>query len=83
VSVTLELSPELHARLARAAQARGLSLEAYMRIVIERAGVADPNSEAELTEFRAVLDSLAEASETLPILSSEQFRRECIYQDHE
>jgi hypothetical protein len=83
MGLTVELTPEVHARLAREAQARGLALEAYVRTLLEHAGLPDSVTAAELEEFRAMLDSLAQDSAAIPLLSSEHFRRESIYQDHD
>ena len=83
MSITLELSPELHARLAREAQARGMALETYLRTLIEEVSGPRPALALDLDEFQAVLDTLAERSANLPPISSEHFRRERIYQGHD
>jgi hypothetical protein len=83
MSLTLEVPAELFARLTKAAQARGLPLEAYVRAVIEQAGAPDSGREADLAELRRALDALAQGSAELPVLTSEQFRRETIYQGHD
>jgi hypothetical protein len=83
VSITLELDPELAARLAMEAQARGMALEAYLQVLIERAGALESLVPPGLKEFRMTLDALAEGSAQLPPLSSESFSRESIHQDHQ
>ena len=69
MSVVLELQPELEARAAQAAEARGLPVEDYLKAILERALIAadTPSSELTLEEFDALMDELAEGSDDLPV----------------
>jgi hypothetical protein len=73
------------ARLAAQAQARGVSLDTYVRNLIEeQAAAVDPREPPmTLERFEAELDALAADSETLPYLPAEALTRESFYQDHD
>lgn len=83
--ITLELTPNVAARLAAQAQARGLSLDTYVRNLIEeQAAAVDHRAQhMPLEQFEAELDALAADSETLPYLPAEALTRESFYQDHD
>lgn len=82
MSVTLNLRPETERRLAEAAAARGVSVEAYLTSLIEwNAPSSAPISNDE--QFEADMDLLAEGSEALPALPPGAFSRESIYADHD
>ena len=73
MTVTLELGPEVEAQLLAQASARGLSLDDYLKRVVElqaSAGVA-------LKErgFEALIDSFPQE----PVLSDEAISRDSIY----
>lgn len=83
--LTLELSPELEARLAAEARARGLDLPAYAAEVLATATPLLPGEKPQRTpeEVRAWLDELAQFSSQVPSMPGETFSREMIYQDHD
>ena len=83
--ITLELTPHVAASLAAQARARGVSLDAYVRHLIEAqaAAVDYRDQPMPLEPFEAELDALAADSETLPYLSAEALTRESFYQDHD
>lgn len=83
MTMTLELAPHVAARLA--AQARGVSLDTYVRTLIEAQAAAVDQREPPMTlePFEAELDALAADSETLPSLPAEALTRESFYQDHD
>jgi hypothetical protein len=83
MTITLEFSPELEARLIMQARARGIEVAAYVRTLIEQAIALQARSRLTFDEFRAALDALAEGSEKLPALPSEAFTRESIYHHHD
>jgi hypothetical protein len=84
MTITLELTPHVAASLTAQAQARGLSLDTYVRNLIEEQAAAVDHREQPMTlePFEAELDALAADSETLPYLPAEALTRESFYQDH-
>ncbi|MBK9166007.1 MAG: hypothetical protein IPM24_00935 [Bryobacterales bacterium] len=83
MTVYLELRPEIEANLAAQAEARGLSLDSYLRQVLEDLAQAAPSAAVSLEDLRAALDALAAMGNDLPHLPSSAFSRETIYQDHD
>jgi hypothetical protein len=83
--ITLELTPHVAASLAAQAQARGVSLDTYVRHLIEEQAAAVDHREQPmpLEQFEAELDALAADSETLPYLPAEALTRESFYEDHD
>ena len=84
MTITLELTPNVSASLAAQAQARGVSLDTYVRNLIEAQAAAVDHREQPTTlePFEAELDALAADSETLPYLPAEALTRERFDQDH-
>jgi hypothetical protein len=85
MTITLELTPHVAASLVAQAQARGVSLDTYVRNLIEAQAAAVDHREQPmpLEPFEAELDALAADSETLPSLPAEALTRESFYQDHD
>ena len=85
MTITLELTPHVAASLAAQAQAHGVSLDTYIRNLIEERAAAVDHREQHMTLdlFEAELDVLAADSETLPYLPAEALTRESFYQDHD
>jgi hypothetical protein len=79
MTVTLDLDPELQERVQAQANARGISLEAYLLSLIEAATPPAPGEGASLEEFEAAMDAFSEGTEGLPVLSEEALSRESIY----
>jgi len=79
--ITIELTPEVEARLWARARAQGLSLTAYVQTVIEQMAAWESAAGGSLEAFEAGLDALAEGSEQLPVLPPEAYSRESIYGD--
>ena len=78
--VTVNIPDEL----AAAAEARGLSLEAFVQEILAQqlALPAETRQPRTPQEIRAWLDSLAQFSDKIPALP-ETISREWIYQDHD
>jgi hypothetical protein len=79
----VDLQPDLEARAVRAAEARGVPVEDFLKSLLERALMVADTTPAALTleEFDRLMDELAEGSEDLPapvVLSRAE-----IYQDHD
>lgn len=84
MTINLELSPEEEASLTAAARAKGMSLEAYVKLLIERSSSLPADRPAQQDEFRAALDALSALSDRIPSFSDKTFlTRENIYQDHD
>lgn len=81
--VTLELAPEVEQRIIAQAASRGVSLEAYLKSLIEAAALIVAPDDGTLDEFEADLDAFSEGTERLPVLPPEAFTREGIYRDHD
>jgi hypothetical protein len=83
MTITVELKPEVEARLSTQAKARELSLDAYVQRVIEETAASEVSPGPTLEEFEAGLDALAQFSDRLPVLPPEMDSREYIYADDE
>jgi hypothetical protein len=85
MTMTLELTTHVAARITAQAQARGVALDTYVRNLIEAQAAAVDQREQPMTleSFEAELDALAADSETLPSLPAEALTRESFYQDHD
>jgi len=83
MTITIEVSPEVEARLAAQAVARGMAVEAYASKILEEnlagfasgTGVLTPGTVEKMTE------ELTRGSENLPILPPEANNREFYYED--
>ena len=83
MTIQVEVSPEIEARLAAQAQARGMALEDYAgKILADNlpayaagTGILKPEDVEELSR------RLSEGSENLPILPPEVNNRESYYED--
>jgi hypothetical protein len=82
MSIRINLTPELEARLEREARAQGLPPEGLAERLLEGAlsGPSDPKS-LTVESFHQMLDQMAKGSETLPDLPLETFTRESYYED--
>jgi hypothetical protein len=79
--LNIELSPETEARLISAAEARGISLEAYIRVVVGEGSRQTFGPIVDESGFRAALDALTAYSGKIPQFSTRAFvHREDIYQ---
>lgn len=83
MTINLELNPEMEARLTAEAQSQGIPLaKAAERLLAQALGQrSGPPGTLTVSEFRAMLASLAEGSDNLPDLPTEAFTRESFYRD--
>jgi hypothetical protein len=79
MTVTIDLAPELEARIQAQAVQAGVSLEAYVQSVIEAAALRPGGERPTLEEFEAAMDEMAEGTDDIPVLSPEATSRENIY----
>jgi hypothetical protein len=79
MTVTIELTPEMEARIQAQAQAAGVSVAAYVQSVIEAAAPPPVGQRPTLEEFEAAMDEMAEGTDDIPVLSPEATSRESIY----
>lgn len=81
MTVKLDLDPEVEAGLVAQAQARGLSLEAYVQVLKERSAIPAPmkasEAAAKAREFRA----FAKRHRPVGSLTDESLRREHLIRD--
>jgi hypothetical protein len=82
MTLQLELSPELEARLVHEAQARGMKPEEYAQTVLDQSVPLEPGKHRDRLNGEEFLRAMAEGSERLPHLPNEAFSRESIYKDH-
>jgi hypothetical protein len=70
--------------LAAQAEARGLSVEAYVQRLVEEAGrkSLSPQRPRTREQIEGFFGAMAEGSKKLPALPTESFTRESFYQDH-
>ena len=82
MTIQVELSAEIQARLTAAALARGVAPEKYAGTLLEDA-LASPSGSGRLTvdEFHDMLRALAQGSERLLNIPTEAFTRESFYED--
>ncbi len=86
MTIHLELRPEIEARLASEAQARGVEIRTYVETLIEEAvAIKTPATPRPKTpeEIQAWLDDMAQFSDKIPSMPGETFTRAMIYQDHD
>lgn len=83
MSITLDLKPELEARVLEDATAQGLPVEEYVATILERAllPLPCPPRRISLEEFDAAMDGIAAGSDGL--VAPPVFTREEIYGDHD
>ncbi len=85
MTIQIELRPELEARLAAEAAARGVGIRAYVESLLEQAVPlrTTPPRRRTREEMRAFYDAMAAHSDKIPQLPDEAFTRESFYEDHD
>jgi hypothetical protein len=83
MTIRVELSPEIEARLVAAARSQGLPLEKVAERLLKKALAELPSSRGlvSVEGFHRMLAAMAEGSEELPELLIESFSRESFYED--
>jgi hypothetical protein len=81
VTVTVQLEPNVEARLLAQARAQGVPLEAYLQAVVDQIAARGGPPDVSIEESEIGLDTLAEGCEQLPVLPPGAYRRESIYGD--
>lgn len=81
----MQITVTIPDELAAQAEARGVSLEAYVQSLVEEAGrrPIERNRPGTPEQIEAFFQAMAEGSQNLPLLSTESFTRESFYQDSE
>lgn len=82
MQVTVNIPDELAAQV----QSRGLTPQSYVEhLIAEQTATAGGSAAHKLSleEFEASLDELTRYSGKIPVLPSEAFSRESLYQDHD
>jgi plasmid stability protein len=84
MTITVNITAEVQAELARQAAAHGHAIEAYAASLLEEA-VHLPVSANRLNQDRleTTLREIAQFSHKIPILPDEAFTRESLYRDHD
>ena len=83
MTIRVELSPEVEARLVAEARSQGLPLEKVAERLLKEALAELPASRGlvSVEEFHRMLNAMSEGSEKLPELPIESFSRESFYKD--
>ena len=81
MTVTLELAPDVRARLASQAQASGLTLEAYVQRLLQERSSGPVTSKATASETAAAFEAWAHGHAATPPLSDDAIRREDLVRD--
>ena len=83
MTIRVELNAETEARLKAEARAKGLPLEKVAEELLKEALTERslPRGRMSVEEFHRMLDAMAEGSERLPDLPTENFSRESFYED--
>jgi len=83
VTIKVDLSPEIEARLVARASAQGLPLEKVAEELLREALIELRPSRAQLSveDFHRMLAEISEGSEKLPDLRTESFSRASFYED--
>lgn len=79
MTVRLDLKPEIHASLIAQAQARGLSVEAYLEQMIQERTIDTPSLSLDEWEFE--FESWVNSFPDTPALSDDAISRESMYPD--
>lgn len=82
MQVTVNIPDELAAQV----QSRGLTPQSYVEdLIAEQTATAKGSATHKLSleEFEASLDELTRYYDKIPVLPSEAFSRESLYQDHD
>jgi len=84
MTITVDITPEVQAELARQAAAHGRAIESYAASLLEEA-VHPPAGSNRLSQDRLenTLREMAQFSHKIPSLPDEAFTRESLYQDHD
>jgi len=83
MTLTIEIKPEIEARIYAEASANNLSVEEFVQRIVENNFVENGFTEVSLEEFERNMDLLAEGSENLLPVYSGTYSREDIYLDHD
>jgi hypothetical protein len=81
MTITVQLSPQIEEVLVTRARENGMTVDAYVRSVIESAATRQEMLAMSPEDFEAALDELSAGSECLPVLPPEAYSREGIYGD--
>jgi hypothetical protein len=84
MTITVDITPEAQAELARQAAEHGRAVEAYAASLLEEAAHL-PGVERRLNAHRleTTLREMAQFSRKIPPLPDEAFTREGLYRDHD
>jgi hypothetical protein len=82
MTITVDITPEVEAELARQAAAHGRAVDAYVVSLIEEA-VHPPASKLNQDRLEATLREMAQFSHKIPSLPDDAFTRESMYRDHD
>lgn len=79
MTLTVDLRPETEAGLLARARARGVSLDAYVQLLLEQISGAPAAQSFSADQWVQSFDEWVESSPEVPHLPDEALRRESIY----
>ena len=79
MTLILKLEPDVEAGLAAMASAKGLSLDLYVRNLLQQFAVPTSGTEMTPEQKAAAFEQLIEGLPEIPVLSDEAMRRDAIY----
>jgi hypothetical protein len=82
MTIRVELSPEMEARLVEGARERGISVEKYAEVLLKDAVAprGEPTGQVSVEELHVMLRAIAEGSDRLPKVPTSAFSRESFYE---
>lgn len=83
MTITIEIEPKIEVQIYAAASANNLSVEEFVRKIVENNFVGNDAAEISLKEFERNLDSLTENFSTFPLVYHGTYSREDIYLEHD
>ena len=84
MTITVDITPEAQAELARQAAAQGRAVEAYAASLLEEAAHLPAGTNwLNQDKLEDTLRDMAQFSHKIPSLPDEAFTRESLYQDHD
>jgi len=83
MTITVHITPEAQAELARQAAAQGRPIESYAAGLLEQAAHLPAPNNFSRNRLENTLREMAQFSSRIPALPDDAFTRESLYSDHD